>query len=146
MNAAQQKIFETALELPDQVEREAMLDRACDGDPQLRERINELLVAHGQADQFFTDYVTSVASSAEQFIAANTLPAGLYWVNNLAVDGTLGRHEQCFHRASESCLKRERDKIAVVMAADHIGWWLQVQTNSFTLDSAPTGLIWRVRV
>ena len=71
MNAAQQEIFETALELKDKVEREAMLDRACDGDPQFRERINELLVAHGQADQFFSDCVTAVANSAEQLITVD---------------------------------------------------------------------------
>ena len=38
-----QKIFEAALEIADHHDRKAMMDRACDGDPQLRARLDELL-------------------------------------------------------------------------------------------------------
>ena len=66
MNAAQQEIFDAALEIKDAAERSAMLDRACAGDPQLRARIDELLAAHGQADRFFSDCITAIAATAEE--------------------------------------------------------------------------------
>ena len=73
MNAAQQEIFDAALEIKDDAERSAMLDRACAGDPKLRARIDELLVAHGQADRFFSDCITAIAGSAEELTPHNGL-------------------------------------------------------------------------
>ena len=67
MTAAQRDIFDTALETSDATERKAMLDRACEGQPELRERIEQLLAAHNQADQFFSGCVTAVAGSAQDF-------------------------------------------------------------------------------
>jgi hypothetical protein len=66
MNAAQQEIFEAALEIKDDAERKAMLERACAGDAHLRARIEELLASQGEADRFFTDCVTAIAASTEE--------------------------------------------------------------------------------
>lgn len=71
MNAAQQEIFEAALEIKDVAERNAMLDRVCAGDTRLRSRIEELLAAHGMADRFFSDCVTAIAESAGDLTPVN---------------------------------------------------------------------------
>jgi serine/threonine protein kinase len=66
MTAAQREIFDTALEISDAAERKAMLDRACAGQPQLRERIEALLAAHEQAEQFFSGCVAAVTDSMRE--------------------------------------------------------------------------------
>ena len=48
----EQTIFVEALEKEDPAERAAFLDRACAGDPVLRQRIERLLQRHGQSDSF----------------------------------------------------------------------------------------------
>jgi serine/threonine protein kinase/WD40 repeat protein len=48
----EQSVFIEALEKQDPAERTAYLDRACAGDPYLRQRIERLLARHGQADEF----------------------------------------------------------------------------------------------
>ena len=45
-------IFCEALELPREEERRAYLDRACQGDPDLRARIDALLLAHHDLSEF----------------------------------------------------------------------------------------------
>ena len=45
-------IFADALELTHPAERAAYLDRACEGNAELRERVDALLAAHGRAGQF----------------------------------------------------------------------------------------------
>ena len=66
MTAAERDIFDTALEITDATERKAMLDRACADQPQLRERIEALLAAHGQAQKFFSDCAAAVAGSVKE--------------------------------------------------------------------------------
>ena len=48
----EQTIFIEALEKEDPAERTAFLDRACAGDPALRQRVERLLLRHGQGDSF----------------------------------------------------------------------------------------------
>src|ERR1700733_1741290 len=49
------EIFDSAVEIPDQTEREAMLKRACAGKPELRVQVDELLAAHAEAEHFFSN-------------------------------------------------------------------------------------------
>lgn len=49
------EIFDSAVEIPDQMEREAMLKHACTGNPELRVRVDELLAAHTEAEHFFSN-------------------------------------------------------------------------------------------
>ena len=49
MNQREQDIFDEAAEIGDGEERRAFLDRACHGDAALRERVESLLQAHGEA-------------------------------------------------------------------------------------------------
>jgi serine/threonine protein kinase len=73
MNAAQQEIFDAALEITDAAERSLMIERACAGDAELRSQIEELLAAHGQADAFFSDCVTAIAASAGELTPESAL-------------------------------------------------------------------------
>ncbi len=66
MTAALRNIFDTALEIADDAERKAMLDRACAGQLEWRARIEQLLAAHKQADDFFSGCVTAVAGSVKE--------------------------------------------------------------------------------
>ena len=69
MNAIREReIFDAALEIADGRERAAMMDRACAGDAQLRERIEELLADHLRAEKFFSGCADAIASSAGDFL------------------------------------------------------------------------------
>ena len=63
--ARQQEIFDAALEIANDRERHALMDRECAGDPQLRARIEELLADHSRAEEFFSDCATAIVSSAD---------------------------------------------------------------------------------
>src|SRR6185369_11663097 len=51
----EQSLFEAALHLKSQSEREAFLQVACSNDPDLRRRIDELLASSTEADAFFRE-------------------------------------------------------------------------------------------
>jgi len=68
MTAAERDIFETVVEITDATERKVMLDGACAGQPQLRERIEALLTAYGQAEKFFSDCMAAVADSVQEIM------------------------------------------------------------------------------
>jgi hypothetical protein len=51
----EEELFGTAREIADPEDRRTYLDRACDGDKALRSRIEELLSAESEAEQFFAD-------------------------------------------------------------------------------------------
>jgi hypothetical protein len=58
MNATrhgEEELFDAARELKDPHERRAFLERSCEGDTGLRSRIEELLAAEAEAEQFFAD-------------------------------------------------------------------------------------------
>jgi len=52
MNNCEETIFEAARQLGRE-QRQAYLDAACAGEPQMRERIAKLLAVQGDADRFF---------------------------------------------------------------------------------------------
>ena len=55
MDANQQQeesIFAAARELTDPAERRALLDRACAGEPALRQRLEKMVAALAEADNF----------------------------------------------------------------------------------------------
>ncbi|HVK18264.1 MAG TPA: hypothetical protein VM533_15085 [Fimbriiglobus sp.] len=47
-----ESIFAEAVAIPDPAERAAYLDRACAGNPTLRQEVEQLLAAHDQAGTF----------------------------------------------------------------------------------------------
>lgn len=51
----EEELFDSARKLPDPAARRAFLERACDGDPALRARIEALLEAEAAAEVFFAD-------------------------------------------------------------------------------------------
>lgn len=78
----EEELFDSARKLPDPAARRAFLERACDGDPALRTRIENLLEAEAAADRFFADGSTLVASALtlpgnplEPVIGGNTAAA-----------------------------------------------------------------------
>ena len=54
-----EEIFDAALEIGSEAERRAMLDRACEGEPQLRAEVEELIAVQGRADIFFPNALQS---------------------------------------------------------------------------------------
>ena len=70
-----EEIFDAALEIGNEAERRAMLDRACADEPQLRAEVEELLAVQGRADKFFSKCTTKIASSVEDLIAPGEVEA-----------------------------------------------------------------------
>jgi serine/threonine protein kinase/WD40 repeat protein len=52
-NRNEKALFTAARELTDPIQRQAFLDQACDGDPKLRQRLEEMLGSKTEAEQFF---------------------------------------------------------------------------------------------
>lgn len=84
--AAQQEevVFDTARRLTHPVQRKAYLDEACINTPELRVRIEELLAAQGDAEQFFAESVSGLRfreeisqSSTDSHVPEDALRAGL---------------------------------------------------------------------
>lgn len=65
IEARQEEIFADAIELADDTERNAMMDRACADTPQLREEIEELLTIHERAEAFFDKCAAKIVLSAD---------------------------------------------------------------------------------
>ncbi len=59
-------LFDQALQIEDAAMRSRYLDEACDGDTQLRERLERLLLSHEQANSFFTEGERLLADSEER--------------------------------------------------------------------------------
>ena len=62
----EQELFEAALPIANLDERAAFLDRACDGDPELRSRVSKLLVAHVHSESFFQGCISDFAKAAQE--------------------------------------------------------------------------------
>ncbi|HTB84180.1 MAG TPA: serine/threonine-protein kinase [Candidatus Sulfotelmatobacter sp.] len=69
--AALQDIFANALDIADASERQAMLDRACADQPQLRQRVDQLLAAHEKSEDFISDCISVVAGSVGEMAPAS---------------------------------------------------------------------------
>ena len=67
--AKEQELFDAALPIANADERNAFLDRACDGDPDLRARVSKLLAAHNHSDRFFQDCLPDFATAAQEIPA-----------------------------------------------------------------------------
>jgi hypothetical protein len=51
----EEELFDAARNMTDAAERQAFLDRACDGNPALRARLDDLLAAREEAERFFSE-------------------------------------------------------------------------------------------
>jgi len=67
----EQELFDAALPMADAGERDAFLDRACDGDPGLRARVAKLLAAHNHSDRFFQSCLSDFAAAAQEIPATS---------------------------------------------------------------------------
>lgn len=73
MNASKQQIdaiFFTALQMPDDAQRKAFLDRACAEDPELAAAVTKLLSNHAATEDFFASNSPAPNLTAEDFQAA----------------------------------------------------------------------------
>ena len=78
MNTATQReedLFDAARKLAGSAERGAFLDRACAGDPALRARIEDLLTAATDADQFFAESGSALNLPAVSLQSSRGTPA-----------------------------------------------------------------------
>ncbi|HRY51376.1 MAG TPA: serine/threonine-protein kinase [Candidatus Paceibacterota bacterium] len=64
MGRSEKALFAAARELTDAAQRRAFLDAACAGDPQMRQRVEELLAAQGEADHFFMEGAAALEPDA----------------------------------------------------------------------------------
>ncbi len=96
--AREQELFDAALPMADPGERNAFLDRACDGDPGLRARVTKLLAAHEHTDRFFQECISDFAAAAQEIpMISDADPAQKFseemvgmWVGRYKVLKTLG--------------------------------------------------------
>jgi tetratricopeptide (TPR) repeat protein len=65
----EQSLFIAALEKEDPAERAAFLDRACTGDPGLRQRIDRLLQRHEQPGSFLGPDAAAPAAGADELVS-----------------------------------------------------------------------------
>jgi serine/threonine protein kinase len=81
-------LFSAALDCASDAKRAAYLDRACGGDPALRERVEALLRAHGGAGRFLEPEPTGLPAAAP--FDAGTLLAGKYKLLEEIGEGGMG--------------------------------------------------------
>ncbi|HTA31149.1 MAG TPA: serine/threonine-protein kinase, partial [Candidatus Cybelea sp.] len=76
----EEELFDAARKLSDPAQRADYLERACDGDPGLRERVATLLSVHSDAEELFTECMPALqipADGAMATVAARDLARGL---------------------------------------------------------------------
>ena len=61
----EEEVFDTARKMEDPAQREEFLERACDGDPDLRQRVQTLLSVHQRAEELFTECLSALRSSGD---------------------------------------------------------------------------------
>jgi serine/threonine protein kinase len=69
----EEEVFDAARQITDPAERQTYLTQACDGDSELRERVEELLAVHGMAEEMFTQCTSALRTSADE---STSSPAG----------------------------------------------------------------------
>ena len=62
----EQELFDAAMAMANPAERDAFLDRACDGDPNLRGRVAKLLAAHTRSESFFQECISDIATVVQE--------------------------------------------------------------------------------
>jgi hypothetical protein len=62
----EEEVFDAARKLTDPAQVKAYLDRACDGDPRLRQRVETLLSVHNHAEELFTECLTAMRDPADK--------------------------------------------------------------------------------
>jgi serine/threonine protein kinase len=62
----EQELFNVTLSMANPDERNAFLDRACDGDPRLRARVARLLAAHTHSESFFQGCLSEFATAVQE--------------------------------------------------------------------------------
>src|SRR6266446_4535222 len=75
-DANEETLFDAARQLPDPQARTAYLDAACAGNPKLRQRIEDLLKAGLQADQFLAGDPLELGAAGRQTIVVGPLSEG----------------------------------------------------------------------
>jgi eukaryotic-like serine/threonine-protein kinase len=61
----EEELFDAARKMDDPAQRGHFLERACDGDPDLRRRVETLLSIHSHAEELFTECITALRTSAD---------------------------------------------------------------------------------
>ncbi len=61
----EEELFDAARKLDDPAQREEYLERACDGDPQLRQRVANLLAVSTHAEELFTECIAALRTGAD---------------------------------------------------------------------------------
>lgn len=90
--AREQELFNAALPVADPGERNAFLDRACDGDPELRARVTKLLAEHDQTDRFFQECISGFAAAAKE-IPADLNPDSFEKLSEEMIGTWVGRYK-----------------------------------------------------
>src|SRR3954465_6260608 len=62
----EQELFAAAMAIVAPADRDTFLDRACDGDSDLRARVAKLLVAHARSESFFQECLTGFTTAVEE--------------------------------------------------------------------------------
>lgn len=88
-------VFYAALDVADPAELPKFLDHACDGDPQLRAAVEELLAINADSDRFFHDCASGVMISAddESELAAASAAAPEETVSEEKPGTVIGRYK-----------------------------------------------------
>jgi serine/threonine protein kinase len=75
----EEELFDAARKLDDPAQREGYLERVCDGDPNLRQRVETLLSVRSHAEDLFAECISALRTSAdhaESSAAARDLARG----------------------------------------------------------------------
>jgi eukaryotic-like serine/threonine-protein kinase len=75
----EEELFDAARKLDDPALRDEFIERACDGDPNLRLRLGKLLSVHNQAEELFTECISAMRSSADNLES----PAAKNWARGI---------------------------------------------------------------
>ena len=69
-------IFDAALEIADLKKRQAFIEKACEGDPDLRAGVDALLKSHDTAGSFLDISAVDQMGQGSSSVTANTIVGG----------------------------------------------------------------------